>query len=298
MHDPLSAPDDLAIGIIADLLHAQTGQSIGADRRWRIGPALAPLLRARGLTGLDALIVELTRSDDDTLAREIVEALLNNETYFFRDLQVFDYLAQSLLPQLADELATKRSLRIWCAGCSTGQEPLSIAMLLDEQAARWADWDVSILATDISHKAIATARAGIYSSFQVQRGLGVQQMLRHFDETQAGWQVHRSLAGKVRFQTHNVLDAMPGERPFDLVVCRNVLLYFDQPARRRAYERLGEAMADHGRLILGGGELILGSDSPFVPCETRHGIFRPARSVASPAREGKFGLYEIERMRG
>lgn len=273
MQDGLSHTDELAIDIIVDLLESQTGQRISGDRRRRIPGALGNLLRDHKLDNLQQLIIQLTSSDDDTLARMVVEALLNNETYFFRDRQVFDHLAADLLPLLARKRLMTRQLRVWSVGCSTGQEPLSLAMLFAENSSAWANWQIDILATDVSQQMIDLARESTYSNFQIQRGLGVKQMLEFFTESPAGWQAKACLKSKVRYDVHSILNPSPSSQPFDLILCRNVLLYFDQKTRQRAYARLAEALAPDGLLILGGGELVMGREGPFVPAETRHGIF-------------------------
>jgi len=279
-------PDDLAIDIIVDLFETQTGQRISADRRWRITPSLAGLLRETGLESLSDLIVELTRSDDERLPRKVVEALLNNETYFFRDRQVFDHVDKVILPRLAAENASRRRMRVWSAGCSTGQEALSLAMLFASQPSRWHGWQVEIHATDVSHAVIDFARRATYSSFQIQRGLGVSEMLGFFRETPGGWQANRQLTDMVRFDVHNLLAPPPAGDAFDLVLCRNVLLYFDAETRARAFARLSEALRPDGELVLGGGELVLGRAGTFTADAQMHGVFRngaggPSRTTAA-----------------
>ncbi len=260
--------------IVADLLFARTGQQLTDSRRWRIQTALAGLFRERGISNLDQLVCLLADPRETTLAQEVVEALLNNETYFFRDRMMFDLLAREVLPDLAARRAATRRLAIWSAGCSTGQEALSLAMLFAEDAQRWDGWRIDILGTDISSKAVAAARAGCYSQFEIQRGLGVVQMLRWFDETPRGWQPRRELARRVRFEQRNVLDAPPGSGSFDLVLCRNVLLYFGRGNRARAFERLGDAVSADGWLMIGAGESTAGHATPFAPACDTSGLYR------------------------
>ena len=188
-------PDDIAIGIIAGLLEARTGQKLTEDRRWRIAPALSGLFRERGISSNQDLVVLLTQPDESSLAQDVVEALLNNETYFFRDRQIFDYLAATVLPQLAARRAAERKLSIWSVGCSTGQETLSLAMTFLEQQGRWDGWTIEILGTDVSTSVVDFARAATYSNFQIQRGLGVGQMLGFFTESPTGWRARDTLRG-------------------------------------------------------------------------------------------------------
>jgi chemotaxis protein methyltransferase CheR len=267
-------PDDLAIGIIAGLLEARTGQRLTDDRRWRIAPALSGLFRDRGINSNQDLVVLLTQPDESTLAQDVVEALLNNETYFFRDRQVFDYIADTLLPLLARQNAADKRISIWSVGCSTGQEVLSLAMMFAEQKARWDGWTIEILGTDVSSSVLDFARSATYSNFQIQRGLGVAQMLAYFTETADGWKAKDGLRNMVRYEVHNVLHPAPYPGRFDLILCRNVLLYFDQQVRERAFGRLSEALVPDGRLVLGGGETVLGRSSYFVPDEERQAIYR------------------------
>lgn len=269
--------------IIADLLEARTGQHLTESRRWRVGSALAGLFRTHGISNVDQLVCLLAAPPPDCpdLAQDVVEALLNNETYFFRDKPTFDQLPAEILPELAKRRRDVRRLSIWSAGCSTGQEVYSLAMLFAEQADRWQGWTIDILGTDVSHRAVEAARSGTYSPFEVQRGLGVTQMLRHFDETARGWQVRPDVRAMVRFQHHNLLgSAHPGRIPFDLVLCRNVLLYFDRPTRAGAFARLASAVMPDGFLMLGAGETVVGQTDRFVPAARRASFFEP---VAAPA---------------
>ena len=268
--------DDLASSIIAGLLEARTGQRLTADRKWRNAPALSGLFRERGISSNQDLVVLLTQPDESSLAQEVVEALLNNETYFFRDRQVFDHIADRVLPQLAQARSRTKRLSIWSVGCSTGQEALSLAMTFAEQSAKWDGWTVEILGTDVSGSVVDFARAAPDSNFQIQRGLGVAQMLAYFTETATGWRARDSLREMVRYEVHNILNQPPYPGRFDLVLCRNVLLYFDAPVRERAFARLSEALADDGRLILGGGETVLGRGGYFVPDEERQAVYRHA----------------------
>jgi chemotaxis protein methyltransferase CheR len=277
-------PDDLAIGIIAGLLEARTGQRLTEDRKWRIAPALSGLFRDRGITSNQDLVVLLTQPDESSLAQEVVEALLNNETYFFRDRQVFDYIGTNLLAELARERANEKRLSIWSVGCSTGQEALSLAMIFAEQRARWDGWEIEILGTDVSTSIADFARAATYSNFQIQRGLGVAQMLTFFTETETGWQAKQGLRDMVRYEVHNVLHPPPYPGRFDLILCRNVLLYFDEQVRERAFGRLSEALVEDGRLVLGGGETVLGRSNWFVPDEERQAVYRHAPAHAARAR--------------
>jgi chemotaxis protein methyltransferase CheR len=279
-------PDAVAIDIIAALLEERTGQKLTEDRRWRIAPALAGLFRDRGISSNQDLVVLLTQPDGSSLAQEVVEALLNNETYFFRDRQIFDHLATSVLPALAVRRAGSKRLSVWCVGCSTGQETLSLAMTFADQRARWHGWTIDVLGTDVSTSIVEFARTATYSSFQIQRGLGVGQMLAQFTETPGGWQAKERLRQMVRYEVHNLLHPAPYPGRFDLILCRNVLLYFDRPVREQAFARLSEALAEDGKLLLGGGETVLEKGAFFRPCNERYSLYDPLPRTERSARTG------------
>lgn len=268
--------------IVADLLLARTGQQLTESRRWRIGTALAGVFRERGISNVDQLVCLLADPREGKLAQEVVEALLNNETYFFRDRAMFDQLGETVLPALARARSASRRLSIWSAGCSSGQEALTLAMLFAQHADQWAGWRIDIHGTDISSRAVEAARAGYYTQFEIQRGLGVTQMLTWFEETPKGWRAKPELRRRLRFEQRNILDAPPGNVPFDLVLCRNVLLYFDRATRARAFARLSEGLAHDGWLMLGAGETPVGQTQQLSPESGLIGLYRP-RLCSRPA---------------
>ncbi|MCA1654205.1 MAG: protein-glutamate O-methyltransferase CheR [Sphingomicrobium sp.] len=275
---------DSSSRILAGLLEARTGQQLTMSRRWRIETALSSLLRARGLSTLDELIAILVMGREPALAGQVVEALLNNETYFFRDRGPFDLLAADVLPLLAQRRQSARRLRIWSAGCSTGQEAYSLAMLFADDPMKWAGWTIDILATDVSTAAIDRARSGTYTQFEVQRGLGIQQMIRWFEEGDDGWRAAEALRRTVRFQVHNVLEMPPHPGGFDIVLCRNVLLYLSAEKRAMAFDRLASAMAPDGWLMLGAGETVIGQTRRLTADTARRGLYCLADDKQPPAR--------------
>lgn len=273
--------------IIADLLLERTGQQLTEGRQWRIGSALAGVFREYGIDDVDQLVRMLARRDREEIACKVVEALLNNETYFFRDQQLFQQLSDTVLPDLAAKRASTRRLSIWSAGCSTGQEALSLSMIFADRPHLWRGWTIDILGTDVSAQAISAARRACYSQFEIQRGLGVVQMLRHFDETPRGWKPDPALLAPIRYRVGNVLDVQARPERFDLVLCRNVLLYFDAHTRRRALDRVADSLRDDGWLMLGAGETMAGNTGRFAPATDVQGLYRraerPVASVAAPA---------------
>ena len=276
---------DSSSRILAGLLEARTGQQLTMSRRWRIETALSALLRERGISSLDELITILVMEKEPGLASRVVEALLNNETYFFRDRTPFDLLASHALPTLAKRRASSRHIRIWSAGCSTGQETYSLAMLFAEEPARWAGWTIDILGTDVSDGVIQRARSGTYSQFEVQRGLGINQMIRWFEEGESGWRAAEALRRTVRFQVHNILELLPHAHAFDIILCRNVLLYLNAEKRALAFDRLASAMAPDGWLMLGAGETVIGQTRRLSADLNARGFYCLDAEAAAPAAE-------------
>ena len=275
---------DASFRIIADLLASRTGQQLTESRRWRVSTALSGLFRELGIENIDQLACMLERPGEFRLATRVTEALLNNETYFFRDYAYFDAVANEVLPRLIDMRQDVRKLRIWSAGCSTGQEVLTLAMIVAARRASLEGWDIEILGTDVSGKAIAQAKRACYSQFEIQRGISVTQMISCFEETAEGWQAVDDIRRFNRFEQHSILDFPPSPGRFDLVLCRNVLLYFDTPTRTRAFERLAQATASDGWLMLGSGETVVGQSTRFEPAPFGASLYCLTDSKSSAAR--------------
>ena len=265
---------DSSSRILAGLLEARTGQQLTMSRRWRIETALSALLRERGIATLDELITILVMGKEPSLSQQVVEALLNNETYFFRDRGPFDVLQRHALPELAKRRASSKRLRIWSAGCSTGQEVYSLAMLFAEAPEQWHGWTIDILGTDVSNACIDRARSGVFSQFEIQRGLGINQMIKWFEEVADGWRSVEALRKPVRFQVHNLLEPAPHPGDFDVVLCRNVMLYLSPEKKALAFERIAGAMAEDGWLMLGAGETVIGNTNKLGADVSARGLYR------------------------
>ena len=265
---------DSSSRILAGLLEARTGQQLTMSRRWRIETALSALLRERGIGTLDELITILVMGKEPGLSQMVVEALLNNETYFFRDRAPFDMLQRHALPDLAQRRAKSKRLRIWSAGCSTGQEVYSLSMLFAEEPQKWQGWTIDILGTDVSTTCVDRARNGTYSQFEVQRGLGINQMIKWFEESPDGWRAVEPLRRPLRFQVHNILEPPPHPGGFDIVLCRNVLLYLNPDKKALSFERLASAMAEDGWLMMGAGETVIGQTNRLGADINARGLYR------------------------
>lgn len=265
----------LSVKVLGGVLEEHTGQQLLIARRWRIETALTPLMRTRNIATLDQLAGQVTLARDPRLVEDVVEALLNHETFFFRDMPAFDLLTKRALPKLADARRAERRLRIWCAGCSTGQEVYSLAMCFADQPKMWEGWSIDIIGTDVSPLAIQKARAGVYSQFEIQRGLPVRQMLSWFEAEGDQWRVRAELRPKIGFHVHNLMQPPPAMGRFDVILCRNVLLYFSDERRRKVLDRVASAIADDGVLMLGAGETVIGQTDRFVSHSECRGLYRP-----------------------
>lgn len=232
-----------------------------------------------------ALAMRLRGPSSDALAGEIVELMTTNETLFFRDQKPFNHLRGTALPRLLASRQPGRSLRIWSAAASTGQEAYSIAMLLDECRAQLAGRPVEIVGTDIAREPLARARAGLYSQFEVQRGLPVQMLVKHFRKEDSGWRISEALRSAVQFREWNLLSDLRPLGIFDVVFCRNVLIYFDQPTKTRALEAIAGQMAADGVLFLGGAETVLGITDRFAPLAELQGAYNPVRCKRMVSKE-------------
>ncbi len=263
--------------VIARLFEQATGQTLSQDRFWRIGTTLTPFCKARGIDSFDQLAMTLERGANPELSLDTIDALLNNETSFYRDPGVFGLIGDELLPRIAANRQREKRIRIWSAACSTGQEAYSLAMMFAEQGERWAGWKIEIIGSDISRSAVAQARGGLYTQFEVQRGLPIRQLLAWFDHVvDSGWRAKPQIAAMVSFTRHNLLGPPPAGGRFDLILCRNALLYFSPERRHQMLEGLALAIAPDGALLLGAGETARDCSSRFASDPDMPMVYRPA----------------------
>lgn len=268
-----SAPVSLAFARFRRQLAAITGIALGPEKQYLAESRLAPVMRDHGVADMAELTRRIDQRDNDALIQEAMDAMTTNETSFFRDRAPFDEFRERILPELLIARAKERRLRIWCAACSTGQEAYSIGMTLEHEARSLRGWNVEILATDLSHSAIAAARKGVYSQFEVQRGLSTSQMLRYFHRHEEHWRVNEHLRARIGFRELNLLDDYSEFGAFDVIFCRNVLLYFEPDVKRDILSRLSGALAQDGRLVLGASET-LGESTPMFMPASREGVWR------------------------
>jgi chemotaxis protein methyltransferase CheR len=272
------------------LLKERSGLDLSADKQYLVESRLIPLARKAGLPGLPELVQKL-KGGADALTAEVVEAMTTNETFFFRDKVPFDHLKATILPELLQARASRRSLRIWCAASSTGQEPYSIAMCLKELGAALTGWRVEIVATDLSQGVLEKSRAGLFSQFEVQRGLPIQLLVKHFVQTGELWQLNADIRAMVQFRQLNLLQDFSHLGAFDIIFCRNVLIYFDQDTKTNVFGRLARVVEPDGFLMLGAAETVVGLTEAFKPYPDRRGLYIP--NVAGRARAGQPALRAV-----
>jgi len=263
---------------LSNLLKRRSGLALTPDKVYLLESRLTPLARRSGLEGLDALVEELRRSNSESLVRDVTEAMTTNESFFFRDCTPFELFRDQVLPMLRRRRAANKKIRIWCAACSNGQEPYSLAFLLREAEAEWRDWTIEILGTDISRGVLEKARKGLYSQFEVQRGLPISLLVKYFNQEGETWQLGPEIRQMVTFKETNLLEDFSGLGKFDVVFCRNVLIYFDHATKAGVLERLRQAMPADGALFLGAAETVLGISDRFRPVRGQHGLYLPAEA--------------------
>ncbi len=271
-------------------LRRRSGLVLSADKQYLVESRLLPVARKAGLANLGALVAALKPGDNDVLMNAVVEAMATNESFFFRDKIPFEHFRSIVMPALLTARRASRTIRIWCAAASTGQEPYSLVMCLKAMERDIAGWRVEILATDLSNEVLEKARAGLYSQFEVQRGLPIQLLIRHFTQVGELWQIAPDLRAMVKFRQLNLLSNFSNLGMFDLVFCRNVLIYFDQQTKVDVLERLARITACDGYLVLGAAETVIGLTDSFKVVGDKHGLYTPnARSPKpfAPPRPGK-----------
>ena len=264
---------------LAKLLKERSGLMLTREKAYLIENRLLPVARKHELADLGALARGLSAGQPQ-LIKDVVEAMTTNESFFFRDGSPFDSFRDVVLPAMRTRRANKKLLRIWCAAASTGQEPYSLAMILKEQAAKFPTWRFEILATDLSTEAINRAKDGRYNQFEVQRGLPIQFLVKYFQKAEASCQIDASLRSMVTFQQFNLLSDPKPLGDFDVVFCRNVLIYFDPPTKVRVLEGIARQLAPDGYLFLGGSETVLGLTEKFLPLPNLRGIYGLANAAA------------------
>jgi chemotaxis protein methyltransferase CheR len=261
----------------------RAGIVLTGDKLYLLESRLAPLARKEGLPSIDDLIHVVRSRREERLINQVVDVMTTSETYFFRDKTPFDHLRDALFPALSGARRGGR-IRVWCAACSTGQEAYSIAMMLDESPQLTGGVPVEIVATDISDRCLERARQGLFTQFEVQRGLPIQMLMRHFTQQDDHWRISERQRRQVTFRKQNLIDAaysLGGK--FDVVLCRNVITYFDGPTKNAVLERIAQQLNPGGFLILGAAESVVGLTEAFEPSQDRRGLYKLAARASKAA---------------
>ncbi len=264
-------------------LKRRSGLVLSADKQYLVESRLLPIARKAGLGSLGGLVAALKRGND-ALMTTVVEAMMTNESFFFRDKLPFENFRSTVLPALTAARRSSRAIRIWCAAAATGQEPYSLAMLLKEMQRDLAGWRIDVIATDLSNEVLEKARQGIYSQFEVQRGLPIQLLIKYFTQIGDMWQIAPDIRSMVKYQQLNLLSDFSHLGMFDLIFCRNVLIYFDQETKINLLDRLARVIAGDGYLVLGAAETVVGLTETFKVVTEARGLYAPnARMCSLPA---------------
>ena len=268
------------------LLKDRSGLVLSADKQYLVESRLLPLARKAGAANLADLVGKLKAPGAEPLIVDVVEAMTTNESFFFRDKIPFEHFREFMLPSLIKARAAQRRIRIWCAAASTGQEPYSLAMIVKEMAAQLAGWRIEIIATDLSNEVLEKARAGLYSQFEVQRGLPIQMLMKYFSQSGETWQISPEIRAMVQYRPLNLLTDFGHLGSFDIIFCRNVLIYFDQPTKVDVLERIARITEADGYLALGAAETVVGLTEVFKPHTERRGLYYPNAAAARAATPG------------
>lgn len=270
-------PED--IDHLASMLKTRSGLVLGSDKTYLIESRLAPVARREGFATVAALLSALRLKRDEKLMTSVTDAMTTNETFFFRDKLPFDQFKSDVLPTLAK--SRQSDIKIWCAACSTGQEPYSLAMIMDEVAGLYPRTKLDILATDISARCLEKAQAGLYTQFEVQRGLPITTMVKHFEKVDEMWRISPKIRAAVKYRAFNLLDDLRSVGRQDVIYCRNVLIYFDLEAKRKVLEQMATILPDDGFLFLGAAETVLGITDAFKPMQGMRGLYIKNNAAAS-----------------
>jgi len=262
--------------LLCKLLRERSGLVLSGDKKYLVESRLVPVARRHGLGNIDDLCRAARNPGADAIRVDICEAMVTNETFFFRDRQPFQQFKSHMLPYLIKARSNRRSLRIWSAAASTGQEPYSIAMLLKDVADKMQGWRIELLATDFSTEVLAKARTGAYTQFEVQRGLPINYLIKYFKQVGDMWQLNAGVRSMVAFRPLNLLSDFGGLGSFDIVFCRNVLIYFDQITKTSVLNRIADVMAPDGFLVLGASETTIGLSDRLKTVEGLRGLHTPA----------------------
>lgn len=255
------------------VLKEESGLVLSGEKDYLVESRLMPIARRNSVTSISELVALIQKPGSAAVKNDIVEAMTTNESFFFRDKTPFAHFTETMMPALLESRSSQKRLRIWCAAASTGQEPYSLAICLKEMASKLAGWRIEILGTDISGEVLEKAKTGLYSQFEVQRGLPIQMLTTYFTQVGDMWQVDSAIRAMVQYREFNLLDSMTSLGTFDMIFCRNVLIYFDQPTKSMVLDKMAKQLAPDGFLVLGAAETVLGLTKSFKTVAGKRGLY-------------------------
>lgn len=268
---------------IRKVLKERSGYVLAPDKQYLIDSRLNPVARELGCASLADLVQKMRAPGANALLTRVTETMTINESFFFRDKIPFDRFKDTILPSLMEARANTRRLRIWCSACSTGQEPYSLAMILKSMKEKLGGWNIEIVASDISQDVLDRAKAGIYTQFEVQRGLPIQMLMQFFQQVGEQWRMSEEIRRMVQFRHLNLIERFNTLGTFDAVFCRNVLIYFDHKTKSDVLERIAQQLSPEGYLVLGAAETVVGLSESFKPHADKRGLYvRSANAAPKP----------------
>jgi chemotaxis protein methyltransferase CheR len=278
---------------ICQILKTRSGLLLTNDKAYLLESRLLPVARKWKLATFDDLVRLIRTKNDEAVIRDVVEAMTTNESFFFRDTKPFDQFKQICMPALMKARASSKAIRIWSAACSSGQEAYSLAMILSEMGAQLNGWKIEIIGTDLSQEILNRAKDGLYSQFEVQRGLPITLLVKYFQQTGDRWKISDAIRSKVQYREWNLLNDPAPLGKFDIVFCRNVLIYFDQPTKAKVLAGIAKQMPEDGYLFLGGAETVLGISDKFQLLPGQRGIYGLTGGIKAPTAFGTPGAAPV-----
>lgn len=260
--------------ILSNILEERTGQTLSAERHWRIQTSLQPIMREHCIPDIDTLVSVILSNANRNLETDCLEAILNNESCFFRDQASFALLTGPVLDAIKENKGKEKKIRIWSSACSFGQEPISLAIALSENFQKWSGWNIEILGSDVSNNAINRAKKGLYSHFEVQRGLPIGLLVKYFKQVDQDWQVDQNILNMIQYRNYNLVNDNKFVGKFDLILCRNMLMYLSEDNKVRAFQNIEKALNPNAYLMMGSAETISGYSSKLEPCKDFRGFYK------------------------
>ncbi len=264
-------PQDYAY--LSKLLNERSGLQLAGDKQYLIESRLLPVARQNNCGSIGELVTKLKAFAEEPLRQRVTEAMTINESFFFRDKTPFERFQDTVLPHMLKARAATRRIRVWCAAASSGQEPYSLAMMFKQAQQEFSGWKIEIVATDISTEVLEKAKSGLYTQFEVQRGLPIQLLLKYFKQDGDQWRISQELRDMVHYKQHNLLDDFSSLGMFDVIFCRNVLIYFDSKTKQDVLTRIARSLVKDGHLLLGAAETVVGFTSLFQPMPDKRGLY-------------------------